>query len=63
MAILQELRFVTHEVGLHEARRMPTEVRRWWIEEMQKERQTRTDEVEQLAGGKKRVADVPRGRR
>lgn len=62
MAILQELRFVSMEVGLHEARRMPTEVRRWWIEEMQRERQSRNDEVEQMSGRKK-VTDVPRGRK
>jgi hypothetical protein len=62
MALLQELRFVASEVGLYEARRMATEVRRWWIEEMQKERQG-PSEQEALTGQRKRVAEVPRGRR
>ena len=34
---------MTQEVGYIEARNMPTEVRRWWLEEMMKERETPED--------------------
>lgn len=37
LAQLSELRFVTQEVGsLSEAKSMPLEIRRWWIQQMQK---------------------------
>ena len=41
LGLLLELRYVASEVGYREARRMPTEVRRWWIDQMQKEAQQR----------------------
>jgi hypothetical protein len=48
--LLHELRYVASEVGYREARKMPVEVRRWWIGEMQKEAEKRNDPD---LGGKK----------
>jgi len=50
--LLQELRYISTEVSYESARRMPVEVRRWWIDEMQKEAQARED---QIPGGKRTV--------
>ncbi len=36
-AVLSELRYVTKEVGYAEAKKMPREVRHWWIGKMNKE--------------------------
>lgn len=56
VAVLQELRYVSGEVGgLSEARRMPREVRHWWIGEISKERSQQNDEIERMRSGKKRV--------
>jgi hypothetical protein len=49
--LLHELRYVASEVGYREAKKMPVEVRRWWIGEMQKEAQQRHEREE--LGGKK----------
>ncbi len=43
--LLKELRYVASEVGITEARRMPTEIRHWWIEQMQKENQPKESEL------------------
>lgn len=52
--LLHELRALTREVGFQTARAMPTEVRRWWLEQMQKEAEARQDEMDRIAG-KRRV--------
>jgi len=54
--LLREIRFISHEVGYREAMRMPVEVRRWWITEMQKESEQGRADQEALAG--RRTADV-----
>ena len=54
--LLREIRYVAREVGYREARRMPVEVRRWWIEEMRKEGEAHEERVAELAG--KRTRDV-----
>ena len=43
--ILRELRYVSSEVGYAEAKRMPVEVRRWWIEQMRKEAEASKDSI------------------
>lgn len=50
--LLQELRYVANEVGYREARKMPVEIRRWWISEMQKEAEKRNTDAE-MSGRKK----------
>lgn len=52
--LLREIRYVSSEVGYREARRMPVEVRRWWIEEMRKEGEAQAARLAEL-GGKKTV--------
>jgi hypothetical protein len=34
---LSELRYITTEVGYAEAKKMPREIRHWWIDKMNKE--------------------------
>jgi hypothetical protein len=34
---LTELRYVTREVGYSEAKKMPREIRHWWIDKMNKD--------------------------
>lgn len=59
LSLLQELRYVAHEVGYREARRMPVEVRRWWIGEMQKEAQRgQGPDDGTMTTGRRRTADV-----
>jgi hypothetical protein len=42
---------VTREVGsLSEAWRMPTEVRRWWLDQMRKEIEEQQEEFERASG-------------
>ncbi len=48
--LLYELRYVASEVGYREARKMPVEIRRWWIDQMQKEAQQRVDAYEEGQG-------------
>lgn len=36
-AVLSELRYITTEVGYAEAKKMPREIRHWWIAKMNKE--------------------------
>jgi hypothetical protein len=48
-----ELRYVAKEVGYREAKGMPVEVRRWWIDQMQKEAAQRKAEYEEVVGGTK----------
>ena len=56
VVVLQELRYVSGEVGgLEEARRMSREVRHWWIGQISDERRERNDEIERLRGGGKKV--------
>lgn len=53
--LLRELKYVSEAVGgLTEARKMTIEVRRWWIEEMQKDNQAKIDEIERAKGIKRR---------
>lgn len=54
--LLQELRYVASEVGYREAKKMPVEVRRWWIAEMQKEAQQKSGADE--LGGRKKTMDI-----
>lgn len=59
--LLRELRFVAPDVGgLDAAWRMPTEWRRWWIEEMKKEKEPFQDKSRD---GRTVTRDVPRGPR
>lgn len=38
--LLQELRSVSQEVGgIEPARKLPTEVRKWWVEQIEKEKE------------------------
>lgn len=61
MGLLSELRSVAPEVGgLAEARRMPSEVRRWWLSEMYKEADRRNGSPDVSGDGRKVVRDVPR---
>ncbi len=52
IGLLHELRYVASEVGYREARRMPVEVRRWWIDQMQKEAQQKVNAFEEGRGRK-----------
>jgi hypothetical protein len=63
--LLKECRAVAGEVGsLSEAWALPTEVRTWWISEMNKEREGITDAKAVTSDGRRVVrTDVPRGRR
>jgi hypothetical protein len=64
LALLTELRYIATEVGLHEARAMPTEIRKWWISEMARERRSREgNEPNAAPDGRTIVRDVPRGPR
>lgn len=62
VAQLSELRFVAQEVGGYEpARRMPVEIRRWWIQQMQKKDGAGEDgsvAVDQSTGKRYRTQDV-----
>ena len=49
--LLVELRYVAKEVGYQQAQKMPVEIRRWWIDQMQKEAQQRKDDYDELSGG------------
>ncbi len=49
--LLYELRYIATEVGYREARKMPVEIRRWWIGEMQKEAEKKA-ETDALGGRK-----------
>jgi len=53
LGLLRELRYVASEVGLAEARRMPTEVRKWWMGEMQREGAAREAELERARNGRR----------
>ncbi len=53
--LLQELRYVSHEIGMHEARRLSIEERQWWINEMVKEREAKSEQFEEIRSGKKTV--------
>lgn len=57
LRLMQELRYISREVGLTEARRMPTEVRVWWINQMQREKAP-----EDYGEGRKVTKDVPRSK-
>lgn len=49
--VLRELRFVNSEIhDMDYAERMPREVRHWWIDQMQKDRQEQKDEVDRMRG-------------
>lgn len=51
--LLLELRHVSKEVGsLTEARRLPVEVRRWWIDQMNKDSAARKEAYDQASGTK-----------
>jgi hypothetical protein len=50
--LLRELRYVATEVGYREARRMPVEIRRWWIEQMSKEGEARQAQIDAMNGRK-----------
>lgn len=53
MNLLLELRYVAKEVGLAEARRMPVEVRRWWIDQMNRDAAARKEAYEGAINGTK----------
>jgi hypothetical protein len=55
--VLTELYYVSRSVGLAEARRMPTEVRRWWITRMQKDENPEGD-VSPSGATRRRTVDV-----
>ncbi len=64
--ILSECRAVCGEVGsLAEAWAMPTEVRAWWISEMNREREASSEAAPPVTSDGRRIlrADVPRGKR
>lgn len=58
-AQLSELRAVSQEVGGYEvARRMPIEVRRWWIDEMRSDREDESVRVDPDTGKRIRTKFV-----
>lgn len=63
--LLRECRAVSGEVGsLAEAWALPTEVRAWWISEMNREREGAAEGSQTTADGRRIVrTDVPRSRR
>lgn len=63
--LLRECRSVAEEVGsFTEAWGLPTEVRAWWISEMNREREGIAEGARTTSDGRRIVrAEVPRGRR
>ena len=53
--LLRELRYVSNEIGYHEANRLPVEIRRWWIDEMRREAEQKSAEFENMRSGRKTV--------
>lgn len=60
--LLKELRYVSGELGYEEARRLPREIRHWWIGEISGEREKRNEEIARANAGT-RAVDVPRAPR
>lgn len=53
MELWRELRFVAREIGLEQAQKLSVEVRRWWIDQMNRDiEQRRADWQEQVEGKK-----------
>jgi hypothetical protein len=63
--LLRECRAVAGEVGsFAEAWVLPTEIRAWWISEMNREREGIAEGTQVTPDGRRVVrSDVPRGRR
>ena len=55
VSLLSELRIICKEIGYEEARRLPSEVRRWWINEMVKEAQEKSGDNQSLNKDGKRI--------
>ncbi len=54
MEILTEVRYVAKEIGgYEETMRLQTEVRRWWIDAMQREAEAKASQIEEIRSGKK----------
>jgi hypothetical protein len=61
LRILTEIRYVMEEVGSYEeARRLPTEVRNWWISEMRKEAERLAGNPNAPSDGRTVIRDVPK---
>ena len=63
VSLLRQCRAVSSEVGsLSEVWAMPTEVRTWWLGEMERERQAGEGHAPELRADGRRIvsADVPR---
>jgi len=49
LALWTEIRAITREIkSLDEAWSLPSEIRRWWLEQMMKEDEERAKEIEDL---------------
>lgn len=49
--VLSELRIICREIGYEAARKMPSEIRRWWISKMFEEAKEKNDAVDAINNG------------